>query len=491
VAKTFRIEQRAFFTYIPARMDRLPWGSFHWLILCALGITWILDGLEVTMTGTISGVLHDPQTLHFTSPQIGALGSAYVAGAVLGSLGFGYATDRWGRKQLVFITLMTYLLGVFLTAFSWNLWSFMIFRFLTGAGIGGEYAAINSTIDEIIPARLRGRVDLAVNGTYWIGAAIGSISTLWLLDPRIFPVNIGWRIGFGAGAVIGLGILFLRSAVPESPRWLVLRGRREEAEKIVSKIEDQLEEKLGETLPSATRSMAVHPHTSVGIKKILRAMFTTYKYRTVLGLALMTSQAFLFNAIFFTYALVLTEFYNVPGYKTGLYLLPFAVGNFLGPVLLGPLFDTVGRKKMIAATYGISGFLLVIAGFLFLRGQLTAQTQTLLWSCIFFFASTAASAAYLTVSEIFPLETRGLAIAIFYSIGTGIGGIVAPWLFGSLIGTGSRFAIFIGYGIAAALMIGASVVEIFLGVAGEGKSLEEIAQPLSAETPPSQHPTGV
>jgi MFS family permease len=461
-------------------MDRLPWGQFHWIVLAALGITWILDGLEVTLTGSISGVLGDPHTLHFSNAQIGLLGSAYVAGAVLGSLVFGYATDRWGRKQLVFVTLMTYLLGVLLTAFSWNLWSFMLFRFITGAGIGGEYAAINSAIDEIIPARLRGRVDLAVNGTYWIGAAIGSISTIWLLNPAIFPVNVGWRIGFGAGAVIGLGILFLRGAVPESPRWLVLRGRREEAEIIVSDIEEKLEEQLGETLPEPKQSLRVQPHDKVGIAKILKAMFTTYRHRTILGLALMVSQAFLFNAIFFTYALVLTEFYRIPGHETGLYLLPFAAGNFLGPIFLGRYFDSIGRKFMITATYGLSGLLLMAAGWLFLTNHLTAETQTALWTCIFFFASTAASAAYLTVSEIFPLETRGLAIAIFYSLGTGIGGIIAPWFFGSLIGTGSRPAIFIGYSVAAALMLGAALVELLIGVASEGKSLEEIAMPLSA-----------
>ena len=474
------IESARFSTLIPARMDRLPWGRFHWMVLFALGVTWILDGLEVTLTGTISGVLQDPATLHFSSAEIGLLGSAYLSGAVIGSLIFGYLTDLLGRKKLFFVTLAIYLLGVLLSAFSWNLWSFLFFRFLTGAGIGGEYAAINSAVDELIPARVRGRVDLIINGTYWIGAGLGALSTIWILDPRLFAPDVGWRVGFGAGAVLGLLILLLRRFMPESPRWLALKGRRREAEAIVSGIEADLERQLGYKLPAATGSIEITPQRSVDLKRILRAMFTQYRSRSILGIALMTSQAFLFNAIFFTYALVLTEFYKVPIRDTGLYLLPFALGNFLGPVLLGRFFDTVGRKKMISFTYAMSGVLLAITGYLFNQDLLTATTQTLMWSCIFFFASAAASSAYLTVSEIFPLETRGLAIAIFYSIGTGIGGVVAPWFFGTLIGTGSRAAIFWGYLLAAVLMAGAAIVEIYLGIDSEGKSLEEIAEPLAA-----------
>ena len=470
-----------FETTIPARMDRLPWARFHWLVLFALGITWILDGLEVTLTGAVSGALQDPRTLALTDVDVGFLGSAYVAGAVVGAIGFGYLTDLLGRKRLFFVTLAVYLVGVALSAFSWNVWSFAAFRFITGAGIGGEYAAINSAVDELIPARVRGRVDLIVNATYWIGAAFGAVSTIWILDPRLFAPDLGWRLGFGGGAALGLAILFLRGFVPESPRWLVLKGRREEAEKIVANIEATIEEQTGQPLARATGSLRIRPRRTVELGLVLKTMFTAYRSRSVLGLALMTSQAFLFNAIFFTYALVLTKFYGVAPRSTGLYLLPFALGNFVGPVALGHWFDTLGRKKMIAFTYAASGVLLALVGWAFKQNLLTAATQTALWSCVFFFASAAASAAYLTVSEIFPMETRGLAIAMFYALGTGIGGIAAPWIFGKLIGTGSRDAIFYGYSLAAALMLTGAIFEIWLGVDAEGKSLEDLARPLSAE----------
>lgn len=480
-AATAKHALQAFRTRIPARMDRLPWARFHWLVLGALGITWILDGLEVTFTGAIGGVLAHPETLHFSSAEIGMLGSAYVFGAVIGSLVFGYLTDLWGRKRLFFITLAIYLVGVLCSAFSWNIWSFVFFRILTGAGIGGEYAAINSAIDELIPARVRGRVDLIVNGTYWIGAAIGSVSTIFLLDPHRFAINTGWRIGFGAGALLGLGILCLRSFVPESPRWLVLRGRRQEAEEVVSRIEKEIETETGERLPLPTEALLVHPSPGVSLRKMIATLAKDYRRHSILGLVLMLAQAFLFNAIFFTYALVLSTFYHVPPEKTGLYLLPFALGNFFGPLCLGHLFDTIGRRVMISATYGISGVLLAITGYLFAHGYLTATSQTALWTVIFFFASAAASSAYLTVSELFPLETRGLAIAIFYSVGTGIGGIFAPWFFGVLIGTGSKTAIYGGYVFAAVLMLIAAGTEWKLGFDSEGKSLEELATPLGAQ----------
>jgi MFS family permease len=470
-------------TFIPARMDRLPWCKFHWLVMIALGITWILDGLEVTLTGAISGILEDPGTLHLSSAQIGILGSAYVAGAVCGSLYFGYLTDKLGRKKLFFVTLAVYLLGVALSAFSWNIWSFALFRFITGAGIGGEYAAINSAIDELIPARVRGKVDLIINGTYWVGAAMGSVSTLVILNPAIFSINVGWRLGFGVGAILGLGILALRKYVPESPRWLVTHGKMDEAEKIVLEIEKQAELESGKPLAKAEKPLLIHPQKSFGFGVIARAMFTTYRQRSILGLSLMVAQAFLYNAIFFTYALVLTRFFHVPGRSTGLYLLPFALGNFAGPLILGHFFDTVGRRTMITGTYAISAVLLIITGYLFSIGSLTAVSMTVMWTVIFFFASAAASSAYLTVSEIFPLETRGLAIAFFFSLGTGIGGIVAPWLFGTLIGTGSKVMIFYGYAFASALMLGAAIVEWFFGVEAAGKSLEEIALPLASAKP--------
>lgn len=478
---------RAIRTLVPARLDRLPWSSFHSRVLLALGITWILDGLEVTLTGTISAILQKPETLGFTGSEIGLLGSGYVAGAVVGSLVFGYLTDIMGRKKLFFITLAVYVAGVFLSAFSWNLWSFVLFRFLTGAGIGGEYAAINSAIDELIPARVRGRVGLALNGTYWVGAGLGSVATIWLLNPHYFSVDMGWRFGFGIGAVVGLGILFLRGIVPESPRWLVLRGREQEAEEVVTLMEKYVKSDAHTRLQTVKKEQAItiHPQGPTSLKVIFKTMMNEYRRCSILGISLMTAQAFLYNAIFFTYALVLTKFYNIPADNTGLYILPFAAGNFLGPVFLGPLFDTIGRKKMISFTYGISGILLIGTGILFAHGYLTAVTQTALWSVIFFFASAAASSAYVTVSEIFPLETRALAIALFYSLGTGIGGIFAPWIFGALTESGSRDAIMYGYCFAAGLMIVAAAVEWKMGFNCEGQSLESIATPLSAVEEPA------
>jgi MFS family permease len=470
-----------FETMIPARLDRLPWSRFHWLLVVGLGITWILDGLEVTLMGAISAVLQRGDVLGFSASQIGLISSAYLAGAVTGGLIFGHLTDRFGRRIFFFVSLSTYLIGVGLTAVSWNLASFAAFRFLTGAGIGGEYSAVNSAIDELIPARFRGRIDLMINGSFWLGALAGSAATALILDPRIFPINVGWRLGFGVGAVIGLVILYLRRFIPESPRWLFTHGQRVEAEKIVREFEEELgvagklptQSGLGEPL----RIMVRH---NFGLEVILRPLVAEYRERSILGLTLMAAQAFLYNAIFFTYALVLNRYYNVPAGITGLYLMPFALANFLGPVSLGHFFDTVGRRPMIASTFSISALILILTGYLFERGALTAATQTALWSVMFFFASSAASSAYLTVSEIFPLEIRALAIAIFYSAGTAVGGIVAPWFFGFLIDTGLRWALYIGYLIAAALMLCAAGVELWLGIAAEQMSLEHIAKPLSA-----------
>lgn len=468
-------------TQIPMRLDRLPWSRFHWLVILALGITWILDGLEVTLVGAISGILGSPRTLAFTPAEIGLLASWYIVGAVLGALVFGWATDRFGRRKLFFVTLGIYLCGVVLTATAWNLYSFCLFRFLTGAGIGGEYSAINSAIDELIPARLRGRIDLIVNGSYWLGAAAGSLSTIVILNPHFFPVNLGWRLGFAVGGVIGLLILLLRRYLPESPRWLLTHGYAGEAERITSQIEAQVRTDTGRELPApAGNVLRIQGHKSYGFGLIARTMFKQYRTRAVLGLALMISQAFFYNSVFFTYALVLTIFYGVPGEKTGLYLLPFALGNFLGPLVLGHFFDTIGRRKMIAGTYIISALLLATTAFLFARDAISPIQQTVLWTVIFFFASPAASSAYLTVSEIFPLETRGLAIAFFFAIGTAIGGIIAPWLFGTLIGAGSRIHLLYGYLASAALMLAAAGIEAGFGVQAEQQSLEKLAPPLSS-----------
>jgi MFS family permease len=472
----------AFQTLIPARLDRLPWSRFHLLVVVALGVTWTLDGLEVTLGGAVSGVLQGPDVMNFSAPDIGAIASAYLLGAVLGSLLFGYLTDRYGRRKLFFVTLAVYLVGTLLTAFSWNFWSFAVFRFITGTGIGGEYAAISSAIDELVPALFRGRVNLIVNGSYWLGAAAGSLSTLIILDPHILPPKLGWRLGFGIGALLGLLILFLRRHLPESPRWLMTHGDEADAESVMHEIESRVEKSTGKALSQPTQKpLTIHPRRSLGFGIVAKTMFLKYRSRSVLGLTLIMSQAFLYNAVFFTYALILTRFYSVPGGRTGIYLLPFAIGNFLGPLFLGHLFDTVGRRQMISATYGISAVLLTLTGWAFARGLLSATTQTLLWTVIFFFASAAASAAYLTVSEIFPLEIRALAIAFFFSAGTAVGGIAAPWIFGTLIGSGSRQKVFYGYLVAAILMFTAAVTEVVLGVKAERSSLEDLASPLSAE----------
>jgi len=466
-------------TDIPARLDRLPWGRFHWLVVFALGASWAIDGLEVTLTGAVSGVLQNPATLHLDSEQIGGLGSFYLAGAVVGALVCGHLTDRHGRAKLFFATLAIYLAGTLATAFTWDFSSMAVCRVITGFGIGGEYAAINSAIDELIPARVRGQVNLTINGSYWIGTALGSLATLVLLDPKFFPIDVGWRAGFFIGALFGFAVLFARRYVPESPRWLTIHGQHEKAMRIIAEIEARVAERHKTALAAADDVLIIQPRMHIGFRRIAQTLVRDYPRRALLGLVLIASQAFLYNAIFFTYALVLTRFYEVPPAETGLYLLPFALGNFAGPLLLGRWFDRWGRRTMIAGTYVISAILLWATGWLFARGALSAAEQTLLWCTIFFFASAAASSAYLTISEIFPLELRALAIALFYAVGTAIGGIAAPWLFGVLIGSGSREAVSNGYAFGAMLMFVAAVVEAWLGVDAERKSLERIAAPLS------------
>jgi len=469
---------------VPARLDRMPWSRWHWLIVVSLGATWILDGLEVTLAGSLGGILTRRETLGLTDTQVGASATFYLAGAVLGALLFGYGTDRLGRKKLFFVTVAVYLVATGLTAFSWNFASYAFFRALTGAGIGGEYAAINSAIDELIPARVRGRVDLMINGSYWLGAALGAGATIFLLDPRRLPIWLGWRCAFGIGATLGLVIIFFRRWIPESPRWLMIHGRNQEAERIVGEVERRIvgSNAAGITDPgySDAPPTRIRTRTHTPWHEIWDAIVHEHRRRSFLGLVLMLTQAFFYNAIFFTYALVLIRFYSVPAKDVGGYLLFFALGNMLGPFLLGHLFDTIGRKKMIAATYGLAGILLALTGWLFHAGLLTAQTQTLAWTIIFFIASAAASSAYLTVSEIFPLEIRALAIAIFYAIGTLAGGVGAPTLFGWIIGTGSITALFIGYLVAAALMIFGALVEAWIGVPAERRSLEDVAAPLSS-----------
>jgi MFS family permease len=465
-------------SHVPARLDRLPWSRWHWLIVVSLGATWILDGLEVTLAGSLGGILTRRETLNLTDAQVGASATCYLAGAVVGALLFGYGTDRLGRKKLFFVTVSVYLFATALTAFSWNFTSYAFFRALTGAGIGGEYAAINSAIDELIPARVRGRVDLIINGSYWIGAALGSAATLLLLNPRYLPVSLGWRCAFAIGAVLGLVVVFFRRWIPESPRWLMIHGRADEAEEIVTAVEQTI---FGDDrIELDTPPTRIRTRTHTPWNEIWGSIVHEHRRRSLLGFVLMLTQAFFYNAIFFTYGLVLMRFYHVPANDVGGYLLPFALGNVLGPLLLGHLFDTIGRKTMITATYIISGLLLGLTGLLFHAGLLTAQTQTLAWSVIFFVASAAASSAYLTVSEIFPLEVRALAIAIFYAIGTLAGGVGAPLLFGWIIGTGSRDGLFAGYLAAAGLMIIGGIFEAWLGVPAERRPLEHVAAPLSS-----------
>ena len=462
-------------TDIPARLDRLPWSSFHTLVVAALGITWILDGLEVTLAGSVAGALKASPVLRFSNADVGFAASAYLAGAVLGALLFGWLTDRLGRKKLFFITLTVYLLATAATALSWNLWSFVLFRFLTGAGIGGEYSAINSTIQELIPARVRGWTDLTINGSFWVGAALGALGAVVLLDPAVIDPEYGWRFCFGIGAVLALLIFLMRLWLPESPRWLMTHGRSAEAERVVAGIEARVGMAPAAGLPRVR--LRARSHTPLA--EVMHTIVHRHRPRALVGLALMSAQAFFYNAIFFTYALVLTDFYGIPANDVGWYILPFAAGNFMGPLLLGRLFDTIGRRVMIASTYILSGILLTISGYLFEQGTLSAAQQTLAWTVIFFFASAAASSAYLTVSETFPLEVRALAIALFYALGTGIGGIAGPLLFGMLIDTGSRLSVLYGYLLGAVLMIAGGVIAALFAVPAERKPLEAVARPLA------------
>ena len=472
-------------TKVPARLDRLPWSRWHWMIIIGLGTVWILDGLEVTIVGNISGQISKAGSgIHITQGQITGFGAAmYVAGACVGALFFGWLTDRFGRKKLFMITLGTYLIATALTALSFAPWWFFLFRFLTGFGIGGEYAAINSAIDELIPSRHRGRIDIVINGTYWAGAAAGALISVPATND--LPVAVGWRICFGLGVVLGLVILLVRRNVPESPRWLFIHGRGQQAEDLVGGIEQEVERETGTHLAEPRQSITIHQRKSIGFIPIARTMFGTYPRRTILGFSLFIGQAFLYNAITFGYAQILATFFHVttnPGY----YFAVIAVGNLFGPLLLGPLFDSLGRKPMIAGSYILSGALLFGTAWLFDAGALNATTMTACWCVVLFFASAGASSAYLTVSEVFPMETRALAIAFFYAIGTAAGGITGPLLFSSLVSTGKVSDTVVAFMIGASLMVLAGLVEVFLGVKAERKGLEEIASPLTAtEEPPA------
>jgi MFS family permease len=466
---------------VPARLDRLPWSRFHWLVVIGLGVSWILDGLEIQVVSQAGY----QTTLGLSAGEVGAVGSVYLAGQVFGALFFGRITDRLGRRRLFMVTLAVYLLASGIGGLAFSLWFLLVFRFIAGMGIGGEYTAINSAIDELIPSRYRGRVDIAVNGTYWGGAALGAVANLYLLSDHL-PSDLGWRIGFFLGPVIGLVVIFLRRTLPESPRWLMTHGRQAEAERTVAEIEHRTASG-GRKLPPVSDRLALEitPVDRVTYLRIAKVFFRDYPSRSFLGFSMMVTQAFLYNAIFFTYALVLQHFYGVPKAQTSYYFFPFALGNLLGPLLIGHLFDTIGRRRMILFTYGVSGLLLLASAYLFQAGLLDATTQTALWCLIFFLASAGASSAYLTVSEIFPLELRGQAISFFFAISQGAGGVVAPFLFGRLIGTGDvpdRNPLTWGYVIGAVIMIAGGVIAWCFGVDAERRSLEDIANPLSATT---------
>jgi MFS family permease len=469
-------------TQVPSRLDRLPWSRFHWLVIIGLGTVWILDGLEVTIVGSIGERLTEKGSgITLDASQIGTAAAFYVGGACLGALFFGQLTDRLGRKKLFLVTLGVYILATVATAFSWTAWYFYLCRFLTGAGIGGEYAAINSAIDELIPARVRGRVDLIINGSYWVGAAAGAFAAVALLNTSLFAIDIGWRLAFGMGAILGLAILFVRRHVPESPRWLFIHGREEEAERIVETIEHDVEEETGQKLSEPDRSLVVHQRERIPFREIAATAFRKYPRRTILGLSLFVGQAFLYNAVTFDLGTLLGEFFEVGSSTIPIYIAIFAASNFMGPLLLGRFFDTLGRKPMVTGTYLVSAILTALLGFFLLGGGLTTWSFMAFIIAIFFFASAGASSAYLTVSEIFPMETRALSIAFFYAVGTAAGGIVGPILFGHLIASGSENQVATGFFIGAVVMSLGAIAEFLFGVKAEQKQLEDVAEPLSAE----------
>jgi MFS family permease len=465
----------------------LPWSRFHWRVVIALGITWTLDGVEITVAATIADRLREAGTLGFTASEVGLAASIYLFGEVVGALIFGRLADKLGRRKLFLATLGIYLLGNALTAFSFNFLFFALTRFVAGMGIGGEYAAINSAIDELIPSRYRGHVDLAVNGTYWLGAMIGAAANFIFLNPQVVPLDLGWRLGLLIGPAIGILIWPMRRHIPESPRWLLTHGQANKAEEVVQSIEEEVRRKGAElTEVDDGQAIEVVERKHVSYLELARLLLRDYRRRSAVGFSLMATQAFLYNAIFFTYALILKDFYGIADNAVSYFIFPFALGNLLGPILLGRLFDSVGRRRMIGGTYVTSGVLLFVTGWLFQAGALNVTTQTVLWCVIFFVASAAASSAYLTVSEIFPLEIRAQAIAFFFAISLLIGGVIAPWLFATLIDSADPYKIFIGYAFAAALMVAGGVIEFIWGVDAERRSLEDIATPLSVRRPISR-----
>jgi MFS family permease len=484
-------QQQPIRSTIPARLDRLRWSPFHTRLVLGLGTAWILDGLEITIASSVTSKLTQASTLSLSTVQAASIGTVYLLGEVVGSLVFGRLSDKLGRRNLFMWTLAIYLVGTGLSALAFKggggLVYFYATRVVAGMGIGGEYSAVNSAIDEMMPARYRGRTDIWINGSYWLGSIIGTLAAFQLLNS--LPADTGWRVGFLVGPVIAIVILFVRRNLPESPRWLLTHGRVQEAEESMKRIEDA-SIKDGQQISDVPDSAAITilPEKEYGYLTLLRVILHTYPKRAVLGGSLMITQSFLYNAIFFTYALVLTKFYHVNTNVVPLYGLVFAVGNLAGPLLLGQLFDTWGRRKMISGTYLISGAILAFSAWLFDVGVLHAAGQVFIWMVVFFFASAGASSAYLTVSEIFPIEIRAEAIAVFFAIAQ-IFGAIGPILFGALIGNGShRAGLTIGYLIGGGVMIIGGLVEVFLGIDAEGKPLEQVARPLTEVGPGGDTP---
>jgi MFS family permease len=473
--------ERTIETQVPARLDRLPWSRFHWLVVIGLGTVWILDGLEVTIVGSVGDRLTESGSgISLDASQIGTAAAFYVGGACLGALFFGQLTDRFGRKKLFLLTLAVYITATVATAFSFTAWYFYAARFFTGAGIGGEYAAINSAIDELIPARVRGRVDLIINGSYWLGAAGGALAAVFFLDTALFAADFGWRLSFAIGAALGVGILIVRRHVPESPRWLFIHGRERESEEVVGDIEQAIAAETGQELPEPEGGITVHPRERIPFREIARTAFSRYPRRTLLGLSLFVGQAFLYNAVTFDLGTLLGEFFNVGSGTVPLYIALFALSNFFGPLTLGRLFDTVGRKPMVTGTYLGSAVLTAALGFFLLGNGLTTWSFMAFVMAIFFVASAGASSAYLTVSEIFPMETRALSIAFFYAVGTACGGIAGPLLFGHLINSGSQDQVAIGFFVGAVVMAIGGIAELLFGVEAAQRQLEDVAEPLTA-----------
>ncbi len=457
---------------VPPRLDGLAWSRWHWRVIIALGITWVLDGLEASLVANLGPTLRDPRALGLTATEVGLSSSAYLLGQVAGALFFGQLTDRLGRKRLFLVTLGLYLIATALSGAAPSFAVFAALRVLAGAGIGGEYSAINSAIDELVPARRRGQIDLAINGSYWLGVAGGAVLTLAALR---LPPNIGWRLCFGLGAILGSVILIVRRNVPESPRWLLMHGQVRAANQVMNNIEAEV---YGHS--TAPAAVPITVSGSADWRTLWNVLMHQHRTRTILAATLMIAQTFFYNAIFFSYGLILERFDGVPAAEVGRYVIPFAAGNFLGPLLLGPLFDRWGRRRMLALTYGCSAVLLTLTGALMLSGRLNAGSQTLAWCIVFFFASSAASAAYLTVSELFPVAMRGMAIAIFYALATLVGAI-APTLFGAIVERGGRWPLFWAYALAATLMAIAAAVAWWLGVNAEGRSLEALSHNIRLE----------